>query len=488
MTAAAGALVAVGVLDAETAADVVAEAELALAVRLPGLEPAGPGFRPGRANRINRITAGLRRTGTLPFLLAGPITRSWGTRPGAARRPHPPAGDPEAGGPGARGPGARGPGAGGAEAEGLEAGAAGADGAERIVAAGATIGFRTGGAGAELYLMSFAQTAAGARFHAVYGLRSLFGEPVPDGIPVGQFGVTDDRGRRYRLEFARDGGPGWISILAVRPGPPTDAAWLEIAAPGEAAVRIELEPASMAAHEVRAVSISPGENLLIMMAERLLTVTPELPRDLRRQLSTLTPGSQQQMATGFGEIVAALEAADVLPPLSPVPGRLAALCASLGITDHGITTPPAPELPEPWFSLLTHYQRRKPDVPRLPDGFAAVTASLPELDGIRLALLGLENRDGRSSLHVLTRGLDRDSHPGLTGLDFSFPLSVWVRDSGGRWHAGRAASWHPSEGESVARLHLLPPLPADTAWIEVVVSGQSAEVRTRLLLQRGYAP
>ena len=56
MTAAAGALVAVGVLDAETAADVVAEAELALAVRLPGLEPAGPGFRPGRANRINRIT------------------------------------------------------------------------------------------------------------------------------------------------------------------------------------------------------------------------------------------------------------------------------------------------------------------------------------------------------------------------------------------------------------------------------------------------
>ena len=47
------------------------------------------------------------------------------------------------------------------------------------------------------------------------------------------------------------------------------------------------------------------------------------------------------MTTGLGDIIAALEAVDVLPPLSPVPARLAALCASLGIGGHGIAVPPA---------------------------------------------------------------------------------------------------------------------------------------------------
>ena len=147
------------------------------------------------------------------------------------------------------------------------------------------------------------------------------------------------------------------------------------------------------------------------------------------------------MATGLGDIIAALEAADVLPPLSPVPARLAALCASMGVSRHGIAVPPAHDLPEPWLSLLAHYQRRKPDTAPVRDGYAAVAAALPELDGIRLALLGLHNTEGKSSLHVLARGL-RPENPGPLGVDMYFPLSVWLRDSGGRWHAGRPAGWH----------------------------------------------
>ena len=470
MTAAAGALVAVGVLDAETAATVVAETELALAVRDCDPGPGGPA-RPvigaGRLGevRISQLTAHMRRPGMLKFLLAGPITRSRVMRRGTT----PAAGSPAA-----------------PVADGPEAGEPEAGGPERIVPAGVTVGFRTDDVSGELYLLSFAQTVAGARFHGVYGLHRLSGEPGPDELPAAQFGVSDDRGHRYQLEVIRDGGPGWVSIVGVRPEPPAEAAWLEITAPGDSVTRVGLGPDGLAAAHIRAVDLSPGETLLTLMAERLLTATPDLPAEMRRRLSLLAPGSLQHMATGFGDIVAALEAADVLPPLSPVPGQLATLCASLSIADHGITAPPAAELPEPWLSLLTFYQRRKTGAHRAPDGFAAVTAALPELDGIRLALLGLENRDGRSSLHVLTRGLTRDSHPGLTGLDFYFPLSVWVRDSGGRWHAGRAASWHPSEGEYAARLHMMPPLPADTAWIDLVVTGQTAEIRTRLPLRWGY--
>jgi hypothetical protein len=58
-----------------------------------------------------------------------------------------------------------------------------------------------------------------------------------------------------------------------------------------------------------------------------------------------------------------------------VPGRLAALCAGLGLNGHGITAPPARELPEPWFSLLAHYLRRKPDTVPVHDDSA--TARLP---------------------------------------------------------------------------------------------------------------
>src|SRR5207344_1455004 len=94
---------------------------------------------------------------------------------------------------------------------------------------------------------------------------------------------------------------------------------------------------------------------------RLLATAPQ---DLALGLVDLT--------TGLGETVAALGAAGALSPLSPVPGRL----AGLGVSGHGIAPPPARELPEPWFSLLAHYLRRKPDTVPVHDGFATGTAVL----------------------------------------------------------------------------------------------------------------
>jgi hypothetical protein len=184
-------------------------------------------------------------------------------------------------------------------------------------------------------------------------------------------------------------------------------------------------------------------------------------------------------------VIAALDAADVLSPLSAVPGQVAAVCAGMRVSGHGIAAPPASDLPEPWLSLLAHYQRRKPDTTPVHDGYAAVAAALPELDGIRLALLGLLNADGSSWILLLARGL-AEHMAGPFGIDYHFPLSFWIRDNGGRWHAGRPAGVRQTHGEWTVKLQLVPPLARSTTSVEVLVAGSSAQVRVRLPLRWGF--
>jgi hypothetical protein len=487
------ALTAVGALDIDTVEDILADFDLALSVRQlhdqasPG--PAGtasPGTGPPGASPATtmRAAAAARLGAQIHFGRSGPPTRaarltpSWiagstgAPRPADPKDPKDPK-DPEDPEPPADGP---------------DQGAA-----DRFVPVGLTIPFHGEGASGDLYLMSFAQTCSGARFIAVWGVHTQslllrMGLRHPDLIPFGLFTVTDDRGALYDLDFTPGGGPEWTSEISLRPTPPTDIRWLDVAAPLSPAVRIDLPqggPTADGEPDVSEAKLSPGEQLLIMLAEQLLTVAPEFPRDFRRQLAVVLPGPLPAMAAGLGDIIAGLEAADVLSPLSPVPARLAALCASLGIGGHGIAAPPADDLPEPWLSLLAHYQRRKPDTAPVRDGYAAAAAALPELDGVRLALLGVHNTEGTSSLHVLARGMTAEGHPAPLGIDLDFPLSIWLRDSGGRWHAARPAGWHWVGRECTVRLRLVPPLPRSTAWVEVLVGGRSAEVRTKLPLRWG---
>jgi hypothetical protein len=370
-------------------------------------------------------------------------------------------------------------------------------GPDRLVPVGLTVPYRDEDLSGEMFLMAFAHTAAGARFTMVWQSHSGHdpghGPVHPSILPFERFTVTDNRGGRYQLNFARSGGPEWAGDVSLRPEPPDDISWLDISAPQGPVVRVGLDPGAGAAPAaggaeppVSETMLSPGEHLLVMLAEQLLTVAPEFPHALRMQLAAISPGPLHTMATGMGDVIAALEAADVLSPLSPVPGRLAAVCAGMRVSGHGITAPPAQDLPEPWLSLLAHYQRRKPDIAPVHDGYAAVAAALPELDGIRLALLGLLNTDGGSWLQVLARGLAPDTPRGPFGIDIYFPLSVWIRDSGGRWHACRPAGWHRHNGEYVLKLQLVPPLSRSTAWIEVLAAGPSAQVRLQLPLRWGY--
>ena len=98
------------------------------------------------------------------------------------------------------------------------------------------------------------------------------------------------------------------------------------------------------------------------------------------------------------------------------------------------------------------------------------------------------NAQGSTVLHVLARGLQRDDRTGPHGINLDFPLSLWLRDNGGRWHAARPADWHPAGSEHSIGLVLVPPLPRSTAWVEVRAGGRSAEVRALLPLRWGSPP
>jgi hypothetical protein len=297
----------------------------------------------------------------------------------------------------------------------------------------------------------------------------------------------------------------WPNLISLSPAPPENIRWLDVAPPYRRAVRVDLGPGgdggagsppvrgvtggSPPGGDAARVSISDtrlslGEHLLVMLAERLLTWTPRFPRGGRP--TGPSTGPWRTMAAGFGDIIAALEAADVLSPLSPLPARLATLCASLDLNGHGIAVPPAHDLPEPWLSLLAHYQRRKLGPVQMRDGYAALAVSLPKLDGIRLTLLGLQHTQGSSVLHVLAQGQAPEPRPGPLDIDLTFPLSMWLRDSGGRWHAARQDRCHRDGLESAIRLRLVPPLTRPADWVELLAGGRSAEVRATLPLHWRY--
>ena len=155
----------------------------------------------------------------------------------------------------------------------------------------------------------------------------------------------------------------------------------------------------------REAGTSPGEHLLHHMADRLLLLALAFPHQIRLHPAVPAPEPFACVADGLGDAIAALHACGALSPLSPVPGQLAALCAALDVSGHGITARPARQLPGPWLSMLAHYHRRTPDQALGRDGCAAAAVALPELDGIRLAILGLHNADGSTVLYGHASGM-----------------------------------------------------------------------------------
>lgn len=83
-------------------------------------------------------------------------------------------------------------------------------------------------------------------------------------------------------------------------------------------------------------------------------------------------------------------------------------------------------------------------------------------------------------MNALAIGEMADGRHSMLGLNMSFPLSVWILDSTGRWHAALPDHMYPYEGDYALTLRLVPPLARSATWIEVLATGRSAEVRARL--------
>jgi hypothetical protein len=136
--------------------------------------------------------------------------------------------------------------------------------------------------------------------------------------------------------------------------------------------------------------------------------------------------------------------------------------------------------------MLAHYRRRKPEQALGLDGCAATAVALPELDGIRLSVLGLHSFDGGTVWYGHASGVTPPGPGGLPGAELDFPLRIWVRDSRGRWHATRASArrWSAEDdSEMTLRLEVVPPLSRAITWIEMLAAGQSAQACTTLPLR-----
>ncbi len=353
----------------------------------------------------------------------------------------------------------------------------------RVVPLGQVIAFRGADVTGELYLLSYARMAPGPQLSAFARTRgkSELWQPARPRLFV-PFTVTDDRGTTYQagIRDISSGPLGWT--LELRPDPPHDPRWLDLhTIPGDPAARIDLDhpacgtrPTGAADVTVRKAALSPGEYLLHTIAARMLAAAWPAAPDTS-PLTAQTPWAIARLAGGLEDIIAALQASGALSPLSAVPGQLTALCAGLDVRSHGITAPPARDLPEPPLSVLAWYRRRRTVTER--DGCAAAAAVLPGLDGIRLMILGLHNHRDSTVLHMHASGPRSDATYGPD--DWAI---MWVRDSGGRWHATRTLGRSGMNGEVALRIEVVPPLSRATTWIELLAAGQSAEIRATVPL------
>jgi hypothetical protein len=357
----------------------------------------------------------------------------------------------------------------------------------------------------DVTLLSYAQTEAGALLTLVARPAQLNpagpGGPratmpgTPAGrrqstvmIPYRQFTAADDRGTGYQMSYhGNNSRPGeWT--LRLHPDPPRDLNWLDLTTtPGKPPMRIDLTPPGPAASTVRPITGSPAEQLLTNLATRLLTTGAIFPQDILILLAELELALERpwppDTVDGLADVIAALQASGALPLASRVPGQLAALCGRLNITGHGITVPPAHDLPETWLSVLTH-RRITTRTAQERDGCAAVAAALPDLDGIRLSILGLTSSADGTILHTYASGPMRSAYYGSPERNVA--PAIWIHDSHGDWHATRVTRYH--EGDITMRLQVIPPLSHDSAWIEVIVTGHSAEVHATLPLRWQQRP
>ena len=178
---------------------------------------------------------------------------------------------------------------------------------------------------------------------------------------------------------------------------------------------------------------------------------------------------------GLAELVGALQAGAGLEAGSAALGRLAALAARLGIGFPSALRPLAQPagLPDAWLSVLQH--RGATDGPVR---VAAGAAVLPEVDGARFAVAGLDSAADSATLRVVAWGWQPSP---LTVLLDRF--SWWARDDRGRWHVARTDGSRSGGGQVDLFVEFAPALHPDARSLDLFLRGPRTQAAATLPLR-----
>jgi hypothetical protein len=293
----------------------------------------------------------------------------------------------------------------------------------------------------------------------------------PSFPPFGESGLTDDRGRPYRLDYqTAEGGWHQYGILGISPIPPADVRWLVVPAGASGVLRIPVAGrGAVAGRDTGAtVSVEPlparavGEHLLTAVADTLLGG------------GSMVGMAATSIAAGLSEVESALRAVRALPDGSAITAHLAALCQRRSIDVRGDLAhrARAAGLPSPWASVLSRSQHRDGRT-----GVVPLAAVLPELDGARFVLAGLSSWERQLSVPFAAWGWS----PRPRVFRPRQPFSWWARDDAGHWYIGRTGPFH-----SMARtfqVEFTPPLHPDARSLDIILTGSAARVTVSVPLR-----
>ena len=320
-------------------------------------------------------------------------------------------------------------------------------------------------------------------------------------LPFGTLVATDEHGARYEADHTAQSAHGrWSVAFELTPVPPPGTRLLDITGPAiKDPIRIGLtrtpgpgsgsgseagpdsagsdsgrpDPDPTRPHPARPhparrgglhASLGPAERPLDALAERLLAGA----------VRGYGPGAAP--LAGLAAMVGALQATAGLTAGSAALSRLAVLARRLGIDfPAGLRPLTQPvELPDSWASVLDH--RGAGDGP---DRVAAVAAVLPEVDGARFALAGLDSVADSATLRVVAWGWQPSPRSGLGGERFSW----WARDDRGRWHLALERGAHYGGGQVDLLIEFGPALDPDARALEIIVQGPASQAAVTMPLR-----
>jgi hypothetical protein len=285
-------------------------------------------------------------------------------------------------------------------------------------------------------------------------------EPDDDerALDLGHCTAVDDRGTRYHAGFS--GGCvnyRWAGTFRFHPSLSTGVRWLDVSLPGAATVRIDMN-ARGPALPTTSVSLPDGA------AGRYLDKLTLDTLVVRRALEADSTDEQELVAAASDLLDAGLIAPD-----SPAVGRLAAAAELLGLE-----LPPrlaglrADKIPDDWLVLLARWDNQDGPVGTMP-----LATQLPELEGMRCLITGIESERESASVQVHVRGWSQPVHHGMVRAEW---LHWTGRDDGGCLYVAEESHVGSDEDGADVTLLLRPAIRPRARTLTINLTGRTGQV------------